>query len=283
MGSHIEPSDRAALPLPTVAGGMGRSPRARVPQPLMPTGRDVRVLATGFGPFPGMPINPSAVLVQRLLRLTPDNSGQGGTGGLGRVRLAIATVPTEWDRIEPSLRQLYAAHQPDYVFHFGVSRRATGIRIETRARNAMADIPDQAGLLPRRPIIARDMPATLATQLPVARLSAFLHRHGHRAEVSRDCGLYICNALYFHALRLTRHRATQVGFFHIPVPEPFDAGAPLQAWRRPTLDAMVETVADLIGYCTHRREPSPAMMTVSRATPSLDRPMVRSLRGPLFA
>jgi pyroglutamyl-peptidase len=168
-----------------------------------------RVLITGFGPFPGMPVNAS----MRLLRELADTAPRLFPG----VRFATAVLATEWRAAPLRLERLIAAARPDVALHFGVSARARGFEIEARARNACCPTADAAGVLPADASLAPTGAFYLTATLPVHHIAARLRRIGIPAFVSRDAGAYLCNATLYHSLLLARGAPRRrVGFIHIP-------------------------------------------------------------------
>src|SRR5258708_25185139 len=95
----------------------------------------LRVLITGFGPFPGAPFNPTIPLVDRLLRLRRP--------ALGDVELAGHIFPVTYRAVDRELPQLLAKHRPQALLMFGLAGRTPHLRVETRARNAVTTLwPD---------------------------------------------------------------------------------------------------------------------------------------------
>lgn len=168
------------------------------------------ILVTGFGPFPGVPTNASAELVGRL--------GDSRDPRLAGYRVAPAILPTEWRGGPDRLLELLAGMRPVLALHFGVSSRQEGFAVETRGRNHCERTKDACG---EEPVSARldaagpaDLPATIPAQHVVMRL----RQRGLPAQVSRDAGGYLCNALLYRSLDFARrrHPAMRAGFVHIP-------------------------------------------------------------------
>ncbi|GJD57830.1 peptidase C15 [Methylobacterium dankookense] len=148
------------------------------------------VLVTGFGPFPGMPRNPSAALARAIgaaLRL------RGGPAPRILVlRTAYASIP---GTLLPAL-----AERPAAVLMLGVASRAKRIRVETRARNRASRLyPDASGRTAARLDLDPDGPASRRSSA-AAQALATLRRHGLDARPSNDAGRYLCNASYYAAL-----------------------------------------------------------------------------------
>jgi pyroglutamyl-peptidase len=167
------------------------------------------VLITGFGPFPGVPVNAT-------MRLVPELA-QAAARRFAGVRIATAVLATEWTAAPRRLEALLEEIEPDLVLHFGVSSRARGFEVEARAQNACLQSPDAAGALPPGVAVREDGPEFVAATLPVRHIVARLRRRGIPAFVSRDAGGYLCNATLYHSLGCARDRpGCRVGFVHIP-------------------------------------------------------------------
>src|SRR3954469_10449747 len=89
----------------------------------------LRILITGFGPFPGAPFNPTMPLVARLLRLRRP--------AFGDVELSGHIFPVTYRGVDRELPQLVTRHRPHALLMFGLASRTRHLRIETRARNAV--------------------------------------------------------------------------------------------------------------------------------------------------
>lgn len=93
------------------------------------TARRLRLLLTGFGPFPGAPFNPTPALVTRLLQLC-----RPALAELDRIGHVFEVSYGAVDRELPTLLR---AHAPDAMLMFGLAQRTPFIRIERRARNTV--------------------------------------------------------------------------------------------------------------------------------------------------
>src|SRR3954465_5587190 len=95
----------------------------------------LRILITGFGPFPGAPHNPTQPLVARLLRLRRP--------ALGEVELSGHIFPVTYNAVDHQLPELLATRRPQALLSFGLAARTPHVRVETRARNAVTTLwPD---------------------------------------------------------------------------------------------------------------------------------------------
>ncbi len=166
----------------------------------------IRILVTGFGPYPDVPYNASATLAAEVakVRLSPN------------ISLFAEVVPVIWADARIIARDVIAKVQPDAVLHFGVSKKLSKIEIETRAFNMSGQKEDQAGVV--RPV-KRLLPSgehILPATLPPLPLLKALRENGFPAELSHDAGRYLCNALFYWSLADASLGGPLIGFFHIP-------------------------------------------------------------------
>jgi pyroglutamyl-peptidase len=167
-----------------------------------------RVLLTGFGPFPGASINPSAWLAEMLPERVQDIGGE----------LHTRVLPTEWEQVARLTPHLHETLQPHVTIHFGLSQRARGFRIERSAHNRASPRADASGALPSGRIISPIGPDRRDTSLPANTLAASLLQRGIEAAPSRSAGRYLCNFLYYLSLDHAAQRdgSSIVLFVHIP-------------------------------------------------------------------
>jgi pyroglutamyl-peptidase len=170
------------------------------------------LVITGFGPFPGYPSNPSGLLAERL--------ADAAARRFPAYRIRAVTLPTEWTAGPGRLGQLIEETRPAIALHFGISRRAKGFVIETRARNLAAPTSDAIGALPPDTCVVRQGPDMLTSAWPAGRIVARLRRLGLPAVLSHDAGRYLCNAILYHSLAAAGRSApaagSRRGFVHIP-------------------------------------------------------------------
>jgi pyroglutamyl-peptidase len=188
------------------------------------------ILLTGFGPFPGAPLNPTEVLVREL---APRRYLPG-------VRCRAHVFATSYQAVDQELPALLAREKPDALIMFGLAARARHIRIETRARNALSRVvPDAAGIVPRADVIAAGAPATLRLRVPASRVVAAVRAAGIPAALSVDAGDYLCNYVSWRAAEAARNGTPRlVAFVHVPFVRAFaDLLAAGEAVIRSTLPA----------------------------------------------
>lgn len=174
------------------------------------------ILLTAFGPFPGIPVNATALLVPRLAqRLRRLAAARSPLLPDAAISVHTTTLPTEWqrgpDRAEATIGRL----RPDLVLHFGVSSQASGFVIERVGRSACQPHPDAAGHLAPSPTLGPA--ATHNATLPVDAICDRLSANGLPVSASTDAGGYLCNAVLYRTLSLpTGVRPPIAGFIHIP-------------------------------------------------------------------
>ena len=168
----------------------------------------LRILLTGFGPFPGAPYNPTQPLVARLARLRRP--------ALDEVEISSHIFPVTYAAVDQQLPEVLAAQKPDALLMFGLASRTSYLRIESRARNAVTMLwPDAANTRSSKRGIAGHADAMLfgphtARLLRAARLT------GIDARASRDAGAYLCNYLSWRAIENVKAGGL-AAFIHIPL------------------------------------------------------------------
>jgi pyroglutamyl-peptidase len=167
------------------------------------------ILITGFGRFPGSPVNPSGFLATRLA-----GHRRPALAGTRRVAHVFAT---RYDAVDRELPVLLAREKPDILVMFGVATRSRQVRVEERARNRIALFPDAARRRPPAQTIALNREA-LRNPLPLARLVTAARATGVAATRSRNAGSYLCNYVYWRGLEARGQPGgpQTVIFIHVP-------------------------------------------------------------------
>ena len=167
------------------------------------------ILLSGFGPFPGAPFNPTGPLVEWLARMRRP--------GPADVNIVAHVFPTSYAAVDRELPKLIAKHKPDALLMFGLAPRAKAIRVETRARNAVALLPDASGAA-RTMKIAPGGQSAIALPAPVVRLLAAARAAHVPAVRSHDAGRYLCNYLCWRATEVAAINGGPrvAAFIHIP-------------------------------------------------------------------
>jgi pyroglutamyl-peptidase len=178
-----------------------------------------KVLLTGFGPFPGVPENPSAWLAATL-----------ASSPLARwpeISLHAEVLPTEWAAVSARAPRLFETLRPRLMLHFGLSRRARGFRIERSAHNRIVARADAADALPEHGSIIPAGHDRLDSPFPTNRLAAHLRQNGIAAAASRSAGRYLCNLLYYLSLDWARRQPMPCHAVFVHVPLAATQGGPL--------------------------------------------------------
>jgi pyroglutamyl-peptidase len=176
----------------------------------------MRVLLTGYEPFGGEPVNPSAQLVDELAR---------GPRLDRRLELSAAILPVDSRRFRSALEAAIAASRPGLVVAVGQATGRAHVGLEALARNALdfKGERDNAGHVAQGEPLDAGGPDRLHVRLPLAALAAQLAVHGLPVRVSLDAGRHLCNALLYELL--LRHAGIPALFVHVPL-------LPEQAARR---------------------------------------------------
>jgi pyroglutamyl-peptidase len=170
----------------------------------------LRILVTGFEPFPGAPFNPTQPLVARLLRLRRP--------ALSDVELSGHIFPVTYSAVDRQLPELLAHLRPQAMLMFGLASRTPWIRIETRARNAVTTLwPDADHTRVRKGTISGGADAVMCGP-HTRKLLRAADGTGIDARVSRDAGSYLCNYLSWRAIEATCHDTGPrlAAFVHVP-------------------------------------------------------------------
>lgn len=171
-----------------------------------------RILITGFEAFPGAPYNPTAKLIERLLRLRRP--------ALADVERIGHIFPVTYEAVDRQLPQLIERHHPDALLMFGLAQRTPFLRIETRARNTVTQIfPDASHAPVRSRTLEARADSTRRFGPHTAKLLRAAKTTGIDARASLSAGFYLCNYLSWRAIEATRHNGGPclAAFVHVPL------------------------------------------------------------------
>ena len=165
------------------------------------------ILVTGFGPFPGAPVNPTEPLVEDLEHVR-----------LPGTRIATHVFQTSYAAIDRQLPLLLMRHRPGALLMFGLAAATPHLRIETWARNAVAELPDAGGVTPASRSIAPGRAPRLKLPTLDRTLLAAARRAGVAAAVSEDAGDYLCNYLCWRTALIAGQPGGPrlAAFIHVP-------------------------------------------------------------------
>ncbi len=167
------------------------------------------LLLSGFEPFAGSSINPSAEVVNVLAQET-----------FPGLELHTMVLPVDQELAPPLLLAALERHQPDWCVMLGEARGRATISIERVAIN-LSDfrIPDNGGHQPQDEPIAADGPAAYFVNLPVRHLAKAVADAGVPVALSLSAGSFMCNYVLYTALHHCSRMGlgTRCGFMHLPV------------------------------------------------------------------
>lgn len=185
------------------------------------------VLLTGFEPFGGESINPSAEIARQL----------HGTI-IGKHRVVGALLPCVFGAAIAELKKQLRATQPRLVICVGQAGGRAEITPERVAINVDdARIPDNAKQQPMDRPIVRGGPTAYWSTLPIKAIVAELRRRNIPAAVSQTAGTFVCNHVFYGLMHeLRRQKTARGGFIHVPF-------LPEQANGKPSLPLATMTAA----------------------------------------
>jgi pyroglutamyl-peptidase len=145
------------------------------------------VLVTGFEPFGGERLNPSAEIAQAL-----DGRDIAGRKVIG------AVLPCSFGDSRRVLLRLMRKYDPELIVCTGQAGGRAHLTPERVAINCDdARIPDNRGAQPCDAPIARGGPAAYWSTLPIKAIVAALQARGLPASVSQTAGTYVCNHVFY--------------------------------------------------------------------------------------
>ncbi|MCP4067048.1 MAG: pyroglutamyl-peptidase I [Phycisphaeraceae bacterium] len=180
----------------------------------------MKILLTGFEPFGGSELNPSAMVVEALASDPPAD-----------VDLVTVVLEVVGEEAGDRVVELVATERPDAVVMLGEATGRAGVTIEQVAINLRDyGMDDNAGHRVSNEPVVRDGPDAYFTTLPVEELVQAVRAIGVPAARSLSAGAFLCNEISYrvlHAEAIAKRR-TPAGFVHLPrVPEQcLDTDAP---------------------------------------------------------
>lgn len=176
------------------------------------------VLLTGFEPFGGESINPSAEIARQL---------HGAVIAGHRVHGAL--LPCVFGAAITELKKQVRAAKPVLVICVGQAGGRAEITPERVAINVDdARIPDNSARQPVDRPIVRGGPAAYWSTLPIKAIVATLRSQDIPAAVSQTAGTFVCNHVFYGLMHeLRRQKRVRGGFIHVPfLPEQARKGQP---------------------------------------------------------
>ncbi|WP_437194393.1 hypothetical protein [Planctomicrobium sp. SH527] len=179
----------------------------------------MRVLVTGFPPFPGRPVNPSELLVRSIASRSLELPG---------IELHTELLPVEYAGVEQAFTQLMSTVRPQLWLAFGVGAQQSPLRLEQRAANCDNSTRcDNSGELRSNCLIEENGPEFRDLPARIPELQMHLQRAGYTCDLSNDAGTYVCNHLMYTAANSAnvRSRECEFVFTHLA---PLEFGMPTE-------------------------------------------------------
>jgi pyroglutamyl-peptidase len=162
------------------------------------------VLLTGFEPYGGRGLNPSAEVAKRL-----DGETLGGAAVAGR------ELPVTYASLAGEVARLVAELRPLAVISTGLWPGTPTLRLERFAVNlADFEIADNAGAFLSDAFLAEAGGHALPSRLPLREIEQALLDDGIPVTMSNSAGTFLCNAAMYHFLAASEDVPS--GFVHLP-------------------------------------------------------------------
>lgn len=169
------------------------------------------LLLTYFGPFPGVPVNPTVALAEGAVRAL--NTARPD------LRVVARELPVSYDGSSAALRAALQDVQPDALISLGVAVGRDVVSLEQVAINLdSAGIEDNDGDRRCDEPIAPDGREAYFSSLPVRTSFERLRAAGEPVEISYTAGTYVCNHVFYEGQRISRELGLSIpaGFVHVP-------------------------------------------------------------------
>ncbi|KAF2876008.1 hypothetical protein BDV95DRAFT_537799 [Massariosphaeria phaeospora] len=192
-----------------------------------------RVLITGFGPFSGIPNNPSFGIASRLPSSLPND-----------IELIVHpyAVPVAYHPTLNAVSRLYSEVQPDLSLHMGVAEGRTYFAIEQTSRrnvyHIISDVDGQVFTPEENEAVWAGQPELLSTELDLnAVVADWKNRTAdftwpfsatssdvmsvNDVQWSDSVGNYLCGFIYFAGMAEMgsngKNKKRDVSFMHVPL------------------------------------------------------------------
>ena len=168
----------------------------------------MKILLTGFEPFDGSNINPSAEVVQKI---SEDKFSDHQF--IKKILPVDNLKAVDW--LENNIPHI----QPDIILHLGEASSRPIITIEKVAINWMDfRIPDNSGKQIKDQPVVGGAPAAYFTTLPIDKIIDTVKNSGVPIDVSLSAGAYLCNQVFYTSMHLSTlfSKECLCGFIHLP-------------------------------------------------------------------
>ena len=201
----------------------------------------MKALVTGFEPFGGDGVNPSALALPRLSKR------------IAGAAVHTAVLPCSFAHSTAALKVAIDAVKPDIVLSVGLAGGRAELCLERVAINVQdARIRDNDGKQPIDvPIVEKGSAAHFAT-LPIKACVAEMRKAGLPSAVSNTAGTFVCNHIFYALMDIAAGHPIPMrgGFLHVPyLPEMVARGAPSPSMA---LDDIVKGIEIIVAVSAER-------------------------------
>lgn len=165
-----------------------------------------KVLVTGFLPFLGERVNPSAIILEWIQNEFGD-------------RVDTVLLPVSFRQAPEIVRKHLLDKNFDLILMLGQAGGRSRINLERVALNWVeSNHPDEEAFKPDQGFILPEGEAALFSSLPLTKWKDDLLVENLPVEISLSAGGYVCNFLYYQTLQWLREgqKSASACFIHVP-------------------------------------------------------------------
>ena len=160
----------------------------------------IKILITAFGPFQNIRVNPSQLLLEKLMV---------DLHGISGVEFTFNVLEVSYPAVDEFFNQISINY--DWIINMGVASQDNRPRLETLARNQVNG-KDIYGFEPISKTIVPSV-KDLSTNFPKNIIDSTLNKFKEDIVISTDAGTYLCNYIYFKSLYKFQETG-KIIFFH---------------------------------------------------------------------
>ncbi len=173
-------------------------------------------LLTGFGSFGKHKSNPSQLTAQAF----PDNFQSDKGTDLQIESVVLDTIgSTAWKNLKKAVKK----KEPSIIIMLGLASGRKAISLERFAMNLRDySIPDVEGQKVKDKPVDKDGPDLIRNPLDLEKIRKRVLKSGYPCEISNHAGTFICNELYYSALKHSIDDKAIAACLFVHVPELMD-------------------------------------------------------------
>lgn len=200
----------------------------------------MRILVSGFTPFGGRDVNPTALLVEALANKEikyPDE-----------LHVETVVLPVTFENSYLVLKDKINAFNPDVVIALGQAAGRDSIELENIAINKIhAEIKDNNGQQPTELPINFSGPENYLSTLPIQGIEGALKLAEVPVKISNSAGTFVCNYLFYRLMEDNQETLRLCGFIHVPLlPEQAKDDEPFLAFH--DMKKAISVILNYINY-----------------------------------